>query len=286
MDNMGKAIFFMLLSSLSFALMAAMVKLAGDVPVVEKMFFRNLVSLFIAYWGVRQTKHSLFGQKQNRKWLVLRSTFGLLGVALYFYSISYIPLADSSMLNRISPFFVTIFAAIFIGEKIRKIQVPALIIVFAASLLIIKPHFDISVLPALAGLVGAACAGAAYTLIRHLSGKEHPSVIVFFFSLFSVVTLIPFVIFAFEMPSLSQWLFLILTGVFAAGGQFGLTYSYKYGKASEVSLYSYFNVVFAGILGYIFWGEISDKWSILGAIIIIATSALLFKLRKRNTVKI
>lgn len=273
----------MLLSSFSFALMAATVKFAGDIPTVEKVFFRNLVSLAIAFVSVKSLHIPLIGNRRNRKWLVLRSTFGLLGVALYFYSIENINLADSSMLNRISPFFVTIFAALFINEKIRKIQIPALIFVFVGALMIIKPQFDMSVLPALAGLGGAACAGAAYTVIRYLSGKEHPAVIVFFFSFFSVVMLIPFLIVSFEMPTPLQFLYLILTGVFAAGGQFTLTYAYKYGKASEVSIYSYFHVVFAGILGFTFWGEVSDMWSILGAVLIVIVSVVLFLSKKKQT---
>lgn len=275
MDNKKKAITFQILASISFALMAAMVKFAGDIPIVEKVFFRNLISVFIAYWGVRKLDQSLLGKPGNRKWLLLRSFFGLIGVGLFFYSISYINLADSSMLNRISPFFVMILAAFFLKEKIQKIHIPALLIVFAASLLIIKPQFDLSILPFVAGLGGALCAAVAYTTIRFLSTREHPAVIVFFFSLFSVVSLIPFVIVYYEQPTLTQLLFLVLTGVFAAGGQFGLTYSYRYGKAAEVSLYSYLNVVFAGLIGFVFLGEISDIWTIIGSVIIVATSVFL-----------
>ncbi len=282
MDNKGKAITFMTLSSLSFAFMAVMVRFSGDLPVVEKMFFRNLVSLIIAFMGVRQLNQPIFGNKENRKWLLLRSTFGLIGVGLYFFSIDHMNLADSSILNKLSPFFVTLLAAIFLKEKIRKIQVPALIIVFSATMLIIKPQWDLSIIPALAGLGGALCAGSAYTLLRFLGNRENPAITVFFFSTFSVLILIPLLAINFVMPSWEQLAFLILIGVFAAGGQFGLTYSYKYGQAAEVSIYSYLNVVFSALMGFVFWGEVSDIWTIIGGVTIIAVAVILFYTKKND----
>jgi drug/metabolite transporter (DMT)-like permease len=99
-------------------------------------------------------------------------------------------------------------------------------LVFAAATLIIKPKFDLSVLPALAGFVGAAVAGAAYTLVRYLGSREKPATIVFFFSLISVLGMIPAVAANFVMPKWLEFAALLATGVFAAGGQFGLTYTF------------------------------------------------------------
>lgn len=275
MSDKVKAAVFMSLSSLSFAVMAAMVRLSGDIPIIEKVFFRNLVSMFIAYFMLRKTNYNFFGKKQNSVWLILRSIFGLLGVILYFFSVDNISMADSSMLNRLSPFFVTVFAAIFLKEKIRKIEIPALIIVFFASLLIVKPQFNIQFIPYLAGIIAAAGGGAAYTIIRFLRNRENPLTIVFFFSFFSVISLIPFLFIDFHIPNLKEIFYLILIGVFAAGGQFGLTYGYKYGRASEASLYSYLNVVFAAVLGFILWSEIPDIYSIVSSIVIILVSIFL-----------
>ncbi|MEI6089250.1 MAG: DMT family transporter [bacterium] len=275
MTDKVKAAVYMSLSSLSFAVMAAMVRLSGDIPLIEKVFFRNLVSLLIAFFMLRKTKYSFFGKKGNTIWLVLRSAFGLLGVILYFFSVDHISMADSSMLNRLSPFFVTVFAAFFLKERITKIEIPALIIVFGASLLIVKPSFNVQVLPYMAGIIAAAGGGAAYAIIRFLRNRENPLTIVFFFSFFSVVSLLPFLFIDFKIPNLEQAMYLILIGVFAAGGQFGLTYGYKYGRASEASLYSYLNVVFAAFIGFILWMEVPDLLSIISSIIIILVSVFL-----------
>jgi len=147
----------MLISSLALALSAASVKLAGHLPVFEKVFFRNIISVVVAFIVLRQKKMPAFGKLENQKFLILRSLLGIVGMVLYFYAISHLVLADSAMLHKLFPFFVTIFAAIFLKEKISKIQIPALFLVFFAALLIIKPRFDCSILPALAGFGSYDC---------------------------------------------------------------------------------------------------------------------------------
>ncbi|GKX29666.1 membrane protein [Vallitalea longa] len=281
MDNKPKAVLFMLISAIAFALMQTMVKLAGDIPTFEKVLFRNLVSLIIAVNVILKTKTPMFGKKENQKYLLGRSLLGLGGVVFYFYAINNLIMADAAMLNKLSPFFVTIFAYVFLKEKLSKIQIPALLFVFIGSLLIIKPQFSFDIIPALSGLLSAICAGAAYTLVRLLKNKENPSTIVFYFSFVSVIAMIPLTILNFQMPVGSQWLYLIGTGVFAAIGQYGLTFAYKYAPAAEISIYNYTTIIFAAIMGFIVWGELPDGLSILGSIIIIATAITMFLYQNR-----
>ncbi len=286
MNNKTKSLVFILLSSLSFAFMSVIVKDLNDVPILQKVFFRNLVSLIITFLIIRKARVKLWGRPENRKFLILRSLLGLSGVFLYFYAISNMNLADSSMLNKISPFFVTIFAFLFLKEKIYKQQIIALVTVFAASLLIIKPEFNLSIIPALSGFFSAIFAGAAYTTVRSLGVRnEKPQVIVFYFSLISVIVVLPLFLMNFNLPDFSTLIKLLLIGTFAAGGQFGLTYAYKYAKASEVSIYNYTNILFAGIMGYLFWKEIPDNLSILGSIIIIAASVYIFIFNRKKSSK-
>jgi drug/metabolite transporter (DMT)-like permease len=268
MKEKSKAILFMILSGFAFALMSAMVKLSGDIPVFEKVFFRNLISLFIAFYMIKKAGVSLFGKIENQKFLMLRSLAGLLGVLTNFYAINNLVLADSTMLNKLSPFFVTIFAAIFLKEKLLKIQIPALIFAFLGALFIIKPTFSLETLPALSGAFSGMCAGAAYTVIRFLKGREEPATIIFHFSLISVLGTIPFLFFTFEIPTSTQLVYLLGTGFFASIGQFMITLAYKHAPASEISIYNYFSVVSSAIIGFILWREIPDFMSISGAIII------------------
>ncbi len=262
MDNKPKAVLFMLISAIAFAMMQTMVKLAGDIPTFEKVLFRNMISLFVALYGIYHTKASMFGEKENRKYLLGRSLLGLGGVVFYFYAINHLIMADAAMLNKLSPFFVTIFACLFLKEKLTKIQIPSLILVFTGAMLIIKPQFSFEVLSTGAGLLSAICAGGAYTLVRLLKNKENPSTIVFYFSFVSVIIMIPLTIINFQMPMGMQWLYLIGTGIFAAIGQYGLTFAYKYAPASEISIYNYTSIIFAAIMGFIMWGELPDWLSL------------------------
>jgi len=283
MSDKTKAVILMLISSLAFALSAASVKLAGNLPVFEKVFFRNIISVVVAFIVVRQKGMPAFGKRENQKFLILRSLLGILGMVLFFYAINNLVLADSAMLHKLFPFFVTLFASIFLKEKISKIQIPALILVFLASLLIIKPRFDYSILPALAGFGCAVVSGMTYTLVRFLRDREHPSTIVFYFSFASLVILAPLVLLDYQSPSNAQWVYLIMIGVFAAVGQFSLTYAYRYGKASEIAIYNYTNIIFAGLIGFMIWGEISDIWSIMGGSLIILISIVVFIYNNKNS---
>ena len=274
----------MLISGLAFAGMAANVKLAGDIPVFEKVFFRNLVSLLAAFVIIGNHRRKIFGKKGNGKFLLLRSLLGLTGVILYFYSIEHLNLADSSMLNKFSPFFVTLFAWLFLKEKLTPAKIISLIIAFAAALLIIKPRFDLSAIPAFAGFLSAIFAGAAYTTVRFLGNKEKPETIVFYFSLISVLGMLPLVLPVFRIPTSRQLFFLLGSGVFAAIGQFALTFAYRFAKASEIAIYNYSNIIFATIIGYILWKEVSDIYSIIGGIVLILTSIWIFFENNREKV--
>lgn len=280
-DNITKGVLCMVGSGLAFAFMGAFVKLAGDIPTFQKVFFRNSVSMIVALVMIRKIGFKnipLFGHKGNRGMLILRSVMGVSGVGLNFWAINHLFLTDSTMLNKISPFFVTIFAWLFLREKMSKLQIPATIIVFLGALLIIKPEFSMDVLPALAGFGGAAAAGAAYTIIRFLKGKEEPATIIFFFSLFSVVSTFPIMMIqGFVPPTAAQWFYLIMIGVSASFGQFGVTTAYKYAPAAEVSIYNYTSVIFATLIGYfILDKEIPDIWTIIGSVIIVGVAVLIF----------
>jgi len=291
-NNTNKnALILIIISALSFSIMGAFVKHLQDIPVFEKVFFRNLISLFIAYrlFAVKRKRNindgkkvSIFGEPKNRKYLILRSSLGLTGVILNFYAITHLFLSDSSILMRIAPFFVTITAVIFLKEKVSKFQYFTLIIGFIGAIFVIKPELDLKILPALAGLVASLCAGAAYTTVRYLKDKESPETIIFFFSLFSLVVTFPLMIgFNFVLPNLSEILFLFLTGVFAGIAQVALTYAYKLEKASKISIYNYTGIIFSVIIGFFIWSEIPDWLSIVGGSLIVLSAVVSYYFNRK-----
>ncbi|MGL4990168.1 MAG: DMT family transporter [Sarcina sp.] len=278
MNNKLKAIIFIIISALSFAIMSALVKFSGNIPAFEKSFFRNIVSLFVAFYLINKNKAPYFGQKENRTMLLLRAALGTIGIWANFYAIDKLVLSNATILNQLSPFFVIIFSYLFLKEKIKPIHIASIILAFIGVLFIVKPSFTMSVtlLASLIGLSSAVFAGGAYTCVRYLSSREKSYTIVFFFSLFSIISTIPFLIFDFIVPSFSQILLLLLAGVFASIAQFSLTFAYKYAPAREISIYTYTQVIFSAILSFIIFGVFPDKYSLLGYLIIILASLTIF----------
>lgn len=116
-SNRLKGIFFIILSAFGFAVMSAFIKLSGDLPNIQKVFFRNLVSAIIALFLIIKHKGSFTGKKENRKILIYRSLFGTIGIIFNYYAIDNLVLSDANMLNKISPFLVVVFCALILKEK-------------------------------------------------------------------------------------------------------------------------------------------------------------------------
>ncbi len=281
-DNKKAAIGWILFSALGFSLMGATVKLAGDLPLHQKVFFRNLVTLAITGAIMLRRRENPLRRSPAIHLLLLRSLIGLAGVFLYFHCIENMNLADSAMLNKLSPFFILIFASLILGEKIRRHTVPTLIGAFIGALLVIKPRFDLAILPAAAGVGSAMTAGFAYTLVRAMKDRESAHRIVFVFSLVSTVITGPMLLWRNSPVDGGQILALLGTGVFAAMGQFGLTWAFHRAPAVEISIYNYTHILFAGLVGLALWNERPDLLSLLGGVLIVGMAAAQSRLSRRG----
>ena len=279
--NRLKGIFFIILSAFGFAVMSAFIKLSGDLPNIQKVFFRNLVAAIIALFLIIKHKGSFTGKKENRKVLIYRSLFGTIGVIFNYYAIDNLVLSDANMLNKISPFLVVIFCALILKEKINLKQISAIIVAFIGALFIIKPTFDVRVVPYLVGFLSAVFAALAYTCVRMLGNKEEYYTIVFFFSTFSLIAVLPMFIYVYEPMTMMQFVYLILAGVFASLGQFGVTLAYKYAPAKEISIFDYSNILFSAIISIVMFGVLPDYLSVIGYIIIFAVSLYMFLYNKK-----
>lgn len=276
MTNRNKGILFILASAFGFSLMTLFVKLSGDVPTLQKTIFRNGVSMIISFFLVLHFKERFLGKKENQPLLLLRSLLGALGIILLFYAIDHLYIADADMLNKMSPFFTILFAAIFLKEHVKPFQLYSILVAFIGTLFIIKPSFSLDLIPYAAGILSAVFAGAAYTALRALGNRENFYTIVFYFSGFTTVVLLPFVIYFYESMTWQQTAYLLLSGVFATVGQFGITLAYKYAPAKEISVFNYFTVVFTALLGLAFLGQVPDLYSVIGYFIIFGASFYMF----------
>ena len=279
-SNHTKGIICILLSALCFSGMSSFINLSGDVPVAQKIFFRNLVAFFIAAFMLLKNKERFLPTKGCLPYHIIRSSVGLLGVFGNFYATTHMSsTADAAMLNKMSPFFTLIFSGIFLKEKVKPRQAIAIGIAFVGAMFVIKPTLsNIDLIPSLAGFIGGIGAGAAYTCVRHMGNKgENSRFTVFFFSLFSCLVTAPYLIFNFHHMTKMQWIYLIMVGVCAAGGQFAITAAYTFAPSREISIYDYSNVIFTAISGYFFLGgQVPDLWSFIGYAIICSMALWMF----------
>ena len=279
MNSRYKGILFIILSALCFTFMNVFVRLSGDLPSVQKSFFRNLVAFFIAFLMIVKSREGFKIEKGNLKFMILRAGFGTIGILCNFYAVDHLVLSDASMLNKMSPFFVILFSFLLLKEKLKPAQAVAILIAFGGSLFIIKPGLRIEqIVPSLVGFAGAMAAGSAYTCVRGLSQRgERGPLIVFFFSAFSCLVTLPYLIFSFAPMTLLQLISLLLAGVAAACAQFSVTAAYSYAPAKEISVFDYSQVVFSAILGWIVFGQIPDALSFVGYALIITVAVLLYR---------
>lgn len=279
-----KGIFYIILAAFGFAFMNLFVKLAGDLPAIEKSFFRNLVAIFFAFVVMKKEKLSFAIPKGTGKYIFFRSLFGTIGIFANFYAIGKLYIADASMLNKLSPFFAILFSYFLLKEKIRPYQLICTVIAFAGAMFILRPGFDsVATFPAVIGLIGGMGAGLAYTNVRLASKHGAPGpLIVFCFSVFSCVSAIPFIIFDHKPLAWWQLASLLMAGLSATLGQFSITAAYTYAPASELSVYDYTQIIFAALLGMIFLGEVPDIISILGYVIICGAGIAMFLIRQQR----
>ncbi len=284
LSSKTKGVIFIVLSALSFTGMNTFVRLAGDLPTMQKVFFRNFVAMVFAFFAMLKAGDSFKPKKGSVKYLLLRSAAGLAGIFGNFYALDKIELSDASMLNKMSPFFALVFSALFIKEKVKPKQAIAIAVAFIGSLFIIKPTFaNTDLLASLAGFAGGMAAGGAYTCVRWLGIKgENGRLIVLFFSVFSCILTVPYLIFDYHYMTAFQWFSLLMAGLFAAGGQFAITAAYTHAPSREISVYDYSQIIFAAIVGFFVFGDVPDLWSFVGYIIIISMAVWMFLYNNRN----
>lgn len=274
--NHIKGIIFILLAAFGFSLMTFFVRTSGDLPTMQKVFFRNSVALIVAVSVMIRSKEKIVVGKGNRLGLFLRCFFGTTGVICNFYAIDRLGIADANMLNKLSPFFAILLSIVILKEIPNKFDIITTVIAFIGALFIIRPTGAVSsFFPAIMGLIGGFGAGAAYVFVRKISnnGVKTP-VIVAGFSLFSCLVTLPFLIFDYSPMSLKQLGFLVMAGVAASLGQFSITTAYKYAPAKEISVFDYTQVIFAALLGFAFFGEIPVALSFVGYGIIITVAVI------------
>ena len=273
--NRRRGAILMCTSSFLFAAMQIPINLSGGgIPIMEQVFFRNIVTLILCYLLIKRSGGSLFGGKAHQPLLFMRSAFGFLGLITQFYAVAHAHQGDVTTLTKLSPFMITLWAALFLKERIKKVQVPALLIAFVGAAFVANPAFNSNLFPLFMAFLCAFFSSVSYTLLAYFKNKVDGMTIIMHSSTFCVVACIPFMCFDFAVPTLKELALLLLIGVFGGLGQIALTYSYRMAAAAEISIYNYSGIVFSIILGYVFLGEVLDLTSLIGCGLVIAAAVI------------
>lgn len=277
MTNRKRGILCILAASFCFSCMDAMVHLAGDLPALQKLFFRNLIALFLSSLLLAGKHISPKISREHWKPLFFRCLFGTLCIGFEFYAIDHMLLADAVTLNKMSPFFAVVFSTFLLKERIFPPQILLLLTALGGCVCILRPSLEgFASLTGLVGLASGVCAGFAYTEVRVLGNRNVPQlVIIFYFSVFSCLFTLPSVLLNYVPMTARQLLVLLAIGVLGMGGQFGITAAYCSAPAKEISVYDYSQILFTAILGFLLFRQLPDGLSLLGYAVICASAILM-----------
>jgi len=266
-------------ASFFFSLMTLCVKnIDKRIPIYELVFFRSLFSLIITFFIINLKNINPWGK--NKPLLILRGVLGTLALVCIFYAIRNMPLSISTVIQYTYPIFISIFASIFINEKITKNLVFATILGWFGILVILNPtqlsninvyieNVSISI-----AFIGSICTALAYVTVKKLSFTEDIYVIIEYFPLVSVITLLPIVLINWITPNLNELVWIIGIGLFTQLGQTFLTIGLKNIPASEASTINYLQVLFGSIWGILFFSEVININFLIGASLVLLGSII------------
>lgn len=249
--GISKGIQYMLLATFLFALMKVCVKMIPNIPPVEIVLFRSVISFAISFAGIKALGISPWGT--NKPLLIVRGAAGALSLMLYFLLIQQIPLATTYVLLYLAPVFTTILGIYLVKEKV----VPVQWLFFAVSIsgVLMVTGFDFRVEPwhLFIGIVSSLSSGVAYNMIRKLKKTEHPLVIILYFPMVTLPIAGVYSIFVWVQPEGWQWFWLCMVGVLTQFAQYFMTKAYQEeDELSVISSLSYLGIVYGLGFGFVF----------------------------------
>ena len=266
--------FYLAFASLFFSFMTVCVKKIDQrIPIFELVFFRSIFSLFITSLIIN--KKQIYPWGINKPLLVLRGLLGTLALLCIFYAIRNMPLSIATVIQYTYPIFISIFAIIFLKEKINKFIFIALILGWIGIIVILNPYqfslveFEFKKIAIFIALLGAIATALAYITVKKLSESENIYIIIKYFPLISTLTLSPFIFFNWVTPSYKDLVWIIGIGIFTQLGQTFLTLGLKNLPASQAATINYLQVLFGSIWGIYFFNEDISLNFILGSILVL-----------------
>ncbi len=266
----GWGIFWMVVTGAQFVGVTALVKLMGTrIPAPEAAFLRYAFGLVFFVPMIGTLLKDGFASKLM-KLFIARGVVHTISVVLWFYAMARIPLADVTAMNYLSPIYVTIGAALFLGERLAFRRVMAIIVALLGTLIILRPGFQEVGAGHLAMLVAAVCFGASYLLAKQMTNQCSPAVVVAMLSIFVTIGLAPLAAANWVTPTVTEALLLFGVACLATGGHFTMTLAFRAAPLAVTQPIAFLQLVWAVLLGAVFFDEGVDLFVVLGGTVIVA----------------
>jgi len=269
-----RGILFMLASAVTFSAMSGIVRhLAGygDVHAFEIAFFRNFFG-FLMFVPVLM-RVGIGPMKTNKLGLLgIRSICNGISMCLFFLGLAYMPLVEVTALNFTIPLFVTVGAVLFLREKLGIARTLGLIVGFAGALIIVQPGAAVISFGAILVLLSAAIWAVAVIDIKVLSRTESSLTITIYGVLFNAAITFVFAVFVWTWPTWEQLGWLVGVGIFGTLGHLWFAQALKLADASLISAFDFTKILWASLIGYVFFAEVPEVTTWIGAVIIFAAA--------------
>lgn len=271
----ARGIFWMVVTGFCFVTVTALVKTMGQrIPAAESAFLRYLLGLIF----ILPLARSLIRvQLSRRQWQLfsLRAVLHSGGVALWFYAMTRIPIAEVTAMNYLNPVYVTVMAVFVLGERLAFRRVLAIVAALVGALLILRPGFRELDPGHMAMLLTAVFFAGSYLLAKILSGEVSAAMVVSLLSVGVTIGLAPLALAVWVTPTLWELLVLFGVALFATAGHYTMTLAFAAAPVTVTQPATFLQLVWAVALGAVFFGEPVDPWVIAGGVLIMAAVAFI-----------
>ena len=258
----------MLVAGVFFTLMNFGVKYLDNIPAIEIVFFRSMVSLVISAIMIKQMGLSFLGN--NKTVLFLRGFFGVVALSLYFFTLQKLPFASAVTIMQLSPIFTTILAIFILKEVVKAPQWLFFLVSFAGVALIKGFNPDIPLKYFMIAICSSFVSALAYNMIRKLKDTDHPIVVVFYFPIVALPFASIFSYFQWVQPTWMELFILLGIGVATQIAQVNMTKAMQMEELGKVSIVRYLTVIYAIFIGAVFFKESYNWITLMGMGLVIA----------------
>lgn len=269
----------MVASAFSFSLMGLCVKELGTrIPAAEVVLARSVLSVALSWWLLKQAGVPPWGQRRGL--LIWRGIVGTGALLCVYSALASLPLASATVLQYLYPTFTGLLAWVGLKEHLSKRLFAAILVGWLGVFVVAQPAalfgggLALPPIPVLVGICGALLTAIAYVSVRSLANSEHPLVVVFYFPLVALPMSIPLVALDPVLPSAVELLWLGGVGLFTQVGQVYLTRGIMALPAARATAISYVQVLFAGLWGWLVFGETVNRWTVIGALMVMAATLI------------